>query len=167
MLQTTAYLHLGHMAPSWGILDSNEKWKLNFLAGLTNQKFVACLAILNPCGDNPVVAFRLMNAADYHFPTFGPHGTKLGHTWFQWRNEKWFSGWFDNSKKGDVSGFHLMNVADYRLPTIGPHGTKLGHSCFQWKMKSGFTGWFDNYERGDVSGHFECMRGWSRCFSPP
>ena len=51
-----------------------------------------------------------------------------------------FSGWFDNSKKGEVSvhcrwmevdpvvALHLRNAADYRLPTFGPHGTKLGHS---------------------------------------
>ena len=51
-----------------------------------------------------------------------------------------FSGWFDNSEKGEVSGqiewmgvdpvvaLHLRNAADYRLPTFGPHGTKLGHS---------------------------------------
>ena len=55
-------------------------------------------------------------------------------------NKSDFSGRFDNSKKGEVSGslsgwgvdpvvaLHLRNAADYRLPTFGPHGTKLGHS---------------------------------------
>ena len=28
----------------------------------------------------PAVALRLRNAADYRLPTFGPHGTKLGHS---------------------------------------------------------------------------------------
>jgi len=55
-------------------------------------------------------------------------------------NKSVFSGRFDNSKKGEVSGqiewmgvdpvvaFHLKYAADYRLPSFGPHGTKLGHS---------------------------------------
>jgi len=46
-----------------------------------------------------------------------------------------FSGWFDKSEKGDVSGhcewmcgdpaveLRLRNAAHYRLPTFGPHGT--------------------------------------------
>jgi len=33
-------------------------------------------------GDH-VVALHLRNAAVYRLPTFGPHGTKLGHSWFQ------------------------------------------------------------------------------------
>ena len=54
-------------------------------------------------------------------------------------NKSVFSGRFDNSKKGEVSGhvwmgvdhvvaFHLKYAADYCLPSFGPHGTKLGHS---------------------------------------
>jgi len=31
-------------------------------------------------GGDPVVALRIRNAADYRIPTFGPHGTKLGHS---------------------------------------------------------------------------------------
>ena len=31
-------------------------------------------------GGDPVVALHLRNAADYRLPTFGPHGTKLGHS---------------------------------------------------------------------------------------
>ena len=38
------------------------------------------------------------------FSTFWPHGTKLGHSWYQWIIKIDFSGWFDNSKKGEVSG---------------------------------------------------------------
>jgi len=30
-------------------------------------------------GVDPVVAVRLRNAGDYRLPTFGSHGTKLGH----------------------------------------------------------------------------------------
>ena len=29
---------------------------------------------------DPVVALHLKNAADDRLPTFGPHGTKLGHS---------------------------------------------------------------------------------------
>jgi len=29
---------------------------------------------------DPVVALHLTNAANYRLPTFGPHGTKLGHS---------------------------------------------------------------------------------------
>ena len=55
-------------------------------------------------------------------------------------NKSDFSGWFANSKKGEVSGQilsmgadpvvapRLRNAADYRIPTFKPHGTKLGHS---------------------------------------
>ena len=56
-------------------------------------------------------------------------------------NKSDISGWFDNSKKGEVSGqivwmgegdpvvaLRLRNAAEYRIPTFGPHGTKLGHS---------------------------------------
>jgi len=64
------------------------------------------------------------------------------------RNDKRFSGWFDNSEKemclgvvfacrvDPVVALHLRNAADYRLPTFGPHGTNLWHSGFQWKMKT-------------------------------
>ena len=31
-------------------------------------------------GVDRVVALRLRNAAEYRLPTFGPHGTKLGHS---------------------------------------------------------------------------------------
>ena len=50
-----------------------------FLVGLTILKKVRCLGIVGGCGADPVVALHLRNAADYHLPTFGPHGTKLGH----------------------------------------------------------------------------------------
>jgi hypothetical protein len=54
-----------------------------FLAGLTILKKVRCLGRLSGWGVDPVVALRLRNAADYRLPSFGPHGTKLGHSWFQ------------------------------------------------------------------------------------
>jgi len=47
---------------------------------------------------------KLRNATEYRLPTFKPHGTKLGHSWFQWFTKSDFSGWFDNSEKGEVSG---------------------------------------------------------------
>ena len=34
-------------------------------------------------GGDPGVALRLRNAADYRLPTFGPHGTILGHSGYQ------------------------------------------------------------------------------------
>ena len=75
-----------------------------FLAGLTILKKVRCLGRLSGWGVDPVVALRLRNAADYRLPTFGPHGTKLGHSWYQWIIKSDLSGWFDNSKKDVVSG---------------------------------------------------------------
>ena len=83
MLQTTAYLLLGHMAPNLGILDFNEEIKGVFLAGLTIQKKKMCLGILSASAVDPVVALRLRNAADYRLNTFGTHGTKLEHSGFQ------------------------------------------------------------------------------------
>ena len=113
---------------------------MSFLAGLTFLKKVRCLGILSGSGVDPVVALHLRNAADYRLPTFGPHSTKLGHSWFQWIIKVIFlaglailnkerclcrlSGWGVDP----VVALHLKNAVDYRLPTVGPHGTKLGHS---------------------------------------
>jgi len=150
-----------------------------FLAGLTILKKVRCLGIVSGCRGDPVVALRLRNAADYRLPTIGPHGTKLGNSWYQWIIKIDFSGWFDNSKNGEVLGIvsgcrgepvvalRLRNAADYRLPTFGPHGTKLGHPWFQWLTKSDFSGQFDNSEKGEVFGHCRWMWGWSRGCTPP
>ena len=55
-----------------------------------------CLGNLGGWGVDPVVAFHLRNAADYRIPTFGPYGTKLGHSV---NNKSDFSGRFDNSEK--------------------------------------------------------------------
>jgi len=38
------------------------------------------LGRLSGLGVGLVVALRLRNAAEYRLPTFGPHGTKLGHS---------------------------------------------------------------------------------------
>ena len=38
------------------------------------------LGIVGGCVADPLVALQLRNAADYRLPTFGPHGTKLGHS---------------------------------------------------------------------------------------
>jgi len=63
-----------------------------------------CLGIVSGCRGGPVVALHLRNAADDRLPTVGPHGTKLGHSWYQWLTKSDFSGWFDNSDKGEVFG---------------------------------------------------------------
>ena len=47
-----------------------------FLAGLTSLKKERGLEIVSGCGADPAVALHLRNAADYHLPTFGPHGNK-------------------------------------------------------------------------------------------
>jgi len=75
-----------------------------FLAGLTFLNKVRCLGRLSGWGVDPVVALYLRNAAEYRVPNFGPHGTKLGHSLISVNNKSDFSGWFDNSKKGEVSG---------------------------------------------------------------
>ena len=55
--------------------------KSDFLASLTILKKVMSLGIVGGCGgDDPEVALHLRNAADYRLPTFGPHGTRLGHS---------------------------------------------------------------------------------------
>jgi len=150
-----------------------------FLAGLTILKKERWLGIVVGCVADPAVALHLKNAADYRLPTFGPHGTKLGHSWYHWIIEVIFLAGLTILKKvrclGRLSGWwvdpvvalHLKNAADYRLPTFGPHGTKLGHSWFQWIIKSDFSCWFDNSEKGEVSGQIEWMGGWSRGYTPP
>jgi len=181
MLQTTAYLLSGHMAPNYGILDFTEKWKVIFLAGLTILKNRMGLGILSACGVNPAVALLLRNAADYRLPCFKPHGTKLGHSWFQWKRKSDFSCWLSYGCTGP------QNAVDYRLLIFGPHGTKrmlqtttylllgngtkLGHSWFHWKMKSDFSGWLSNSRKGnsrkgDLSANF-WMWGWSRDCTRP
>jgi len=150
-----------------------------FLAGLTILKKVRCLGWLSGWGVDPVVVLHLRNTADYRLPTFRPHGTKLGHSWYQWIIKSDLSGWFDNFEKGEVSvqiewcggdpmvSLRLRNAADYRLPTFGAHGTKLGHSWYQWIVKSDWSGWFDNSKKGEVSVQIECLGGWSRGCTPP
>jgi len=82
-LQTTAYLLLDHMAPNYGFLDVSDSQKVIFLASLTILNKERYLGRLSGWGVDPVVALHLKNAADYRLPTFGPHDTKLGHSWFQ------------------------------------------------------------------------------------
>jgi len=120
-----------------------------------------------------------MNAADYRLPTFGPHGTKLGHSWYQWIIKVISLAGLTILKKvrclGRLSGWgadpvvalNLKNAADYRLPSFGPHGTKLGHSWYKWIIKSDLSGWFDNSKKGEVSGQIEWMGGWSRGCTQP
>ena len=60
-----------------------NKEKVIFLAGLTILKKGDVFGHCRWMGVDPVVAIRLRNAADYRLATFGPHGTKLGYSWFQ------------------------------------------------------------------------------------
>jgi len=123
------------------------------------------MGILSGCGGDPAIALRLRNAADYRLPTSGPHGTKLGHSWFDWKLKIVFSGWFDISKKGDVSGqCEWMWVWSsgctppqecWRLPPTYFWTTWNQTRAF---LISLFPGWIDNLEKGDVSGHFERLR---------
>jgi len=147
------------MGPNLGILLFSTLQKVIFLAGLTNLKKERCLDILSGWGVDPVVALHLRNAADYRLPTVGPHGTKLGHSWYQWIIQVIFLAGLTILKKvrclGRLSGWgvdpvvalYLRNAAEYRVPTFGPHGTKLGHSWFQWLTKSDISGWFDNSKK--------------------
>jgi len=163
---------LGHSWYQWII-------KVIFLAGLTILKKVRCLGILSWCRGDPAVALRLSNAAEYRIPTFGPHGTKLGHSWYQWIIKAIFLAGLTILKKerclsrlselgvDPVVVLHLRNAAGYGLPTFGPHGTKLGHSLFQWLTKSDFSGWLDNSKKVEVTGQIEWIGGWSRGCTPP
>ena len=151
-----------------------------FLAGLTILKKKRCLSRLSGWGVDPVVALHLRNAADYRLPTFGPHGTKLGHSWFQWLTKSDFSGWFDNSENGEVSG-HCRWMGGWSRGCTPPkeccrlpptyfwttwHQTRA-HSWFQWLRKRDFSGWSDNSKKEEVSWHCRWMWGWSRGCTPP
>jgi hypothetical protein len=138
-----------------------------------------CLSRLSGWGVDPVVALHLRNAADYRLPTFGPHGTKLRHSWYQWIIKSDFSGWFDNSKKGEVS-VQIEWIGGWssgctppqehcRVPPTYFWTTWHQTRAFSIKVnkKSYFFGWFDNSEKGEVSGHCRWMWGWSRGCTPP
>jgi len=149
------------------------------LAVLTILKKKRCLGILSGWGVDPAVALRLRNAADYRIPTFRPHGTKLGHSLYQWIIKSDFSGWFDNAEKGEVFG-QCEWVYGWSRGCTPPKECcripptyfwtprhQIGHSLYQWIIKSDFSGWFDNSKKGEVSGHIEWMGGWSRGCTPP
>jgi len=153
--------------------------KLIFLAGLTILKKVRCLGIVGGWGVDPVVADHLRNAADYRLPTFGPHGTKLGHSWYQWIIKSDISGWFDFSIKEEVSGqIEWMGGWSHgwtppmeccRLPPTYLLTTWHQTRAFLIAVnkKSDFSGWFDNSKKGEVSQQIEWMRGWSCGCTPP
>ena len=54
--------------------------KSDFSGWFDNSIKERCLGRLSGWGVDPVVALHLRNAADYRLPSFGPHGTKLGHS---------------------------------------------------------------------------------------
>ena len=91
-----------HQTRAFLISVNNKNWCFWLVLQILNME--RYLGRLSGWGVDPVVALHLRNAADYRLPTFGPHGTKLGHSWFHWIIEVIFFGWFDNSKKGEVSG---------------------------------------------------------------
>ena len=84
-----------------------------FLAGLTILKKERCLGIVGGCEADPTVALRLRNDADYRLPTFGPHGTKLGYSWYQWNTKVIFLAGL-TILKGEVSGKIEWMVGWYR-----------------------------------------------------
>jgi hypothetical protein len=153
--------------------------KSDFLDGLKILKKETCLGIVNACGFDPAVTLHLRNTTDYPLPTFGPHGTKLGHSWLQWIMKSDFSGWFDNSRKGEVSRqIELMGGWSRgcpptkeccRLPPISFWTTWHQTRAFSIavKNKNLINGLLDNSEKEDVSGHCERLQGWSRGYTPP
>jgi len=147
--------------------------KSDFLAGLTILKKKTCLGIVSACRVDPVVLLHLRNTADHRLPTFGPHGTKLGHSWLKWIMKSDFLAGLTNLKKemclrilnacrvDPVVSLHFRNTADYRLPNFWSHGTKLGHSWFQWKMKTGFLAGLTILKKE------MCLGSWSACKVDP
>jgi hypothetical protein len=139
-----------------------------------------CLDNVSGCGGDPEVALRLRNAADYRLPTFGSHGTKLGHSWFQWLKKSVFSGWVDNSEKGIMFG-HCRWMLGWSCHCTPPQERCRLSPTYFWttwhqtrailisvkNKKCFFSGWFDNSEKEDVFEHFECLRGWSCGCTPP
>jgi len=76
--------------------------KSDFSGRFDNSKMMRFLGRLSGWKVDPVVALHLRNAAGYRLPTFGPTGTKLGPSRYQCIIKSDFSGWFDNSEKGEV-----------------------------------------------------------------
>jgi len=135
------------------------RWRWGWSRGCTRY-----LGRLSGWGVDPVVALHLRNVAHYRLPTFGPHGTKLGHSRFQWLIKSDFSGWFDNSKKGEVSGQIEWTWGWSRGCTPPQECCRL-QPTYIWATwhqtraflisvnnKIDFSDWFDNSEKGEVSG---------------
>jgi hypothetical protein len=80
------------------------KQKVMWYSGLTILKLEMCLGIVSACRVDPVVSLRLKNIADYHNSQFWVIGHQTRAFLISMKNEKRFSGWFDNAEKGDVSG---------------------------------------------------------------
>jgi len=142
-----------------------------FLAGLTILKKKRCLGVVSGWGVDPVVALHLWNAADYRLPTFGPHGIRLGHSWYQWLTKSDFSGWFDNSKKGEVSG-QIEWIGGWSRGCTSPmECCRLPPTNFwtTWHQTRAFVIWvnnksdlssrFENSKKGEVSGQIEWIGG--------
>jgi len=138
-----------------------------------------CLGILNACGVDPTVTLHLRNTSDYRLPNFGPHGTKLGHSWFHWKTKSDLSGLFDNSEKGEVSG-QLEHLRGWSRGCTPPQECwRLTHTYFwtTWHQTMAFLISVKNkkwcgrlmwqFWKGDVSGNFVRLRGWSRGCTPP
>jgi len=50
------------------------------MACWTILKKKTCLGSWSTSGGDPAVTLHLRTTANYRLPTFGPHGTKLGHS---------------------------------------------------------------------------------------
>jgi len=181
-LPPTYFWTTWHQARAFLISVNNKKWFFwlvwQFSKGEVSGK-VRCLGRLSGWGVDPVVALPLRNAADYRLPTFGPHRTKHGHACYHWIIKSDFSGWMDNSKKGEVSG-QIEWMGGWsrggappkeccRLPPTYFRTTWHQTRAFLISVnnKSDFSGWFDNSKKGEVSGKIEWIGGWSRGCTPP
>jgi len=105
-----------------------------FLAGLTILKKERCLRILSGCGGDFMVALGLRNPAEYRLPSFGPHGTKLGHFWFDSIIKSDLSGWFDDFEKGEVFG-HFERLMGWS------HGCTQPQECCRLPPTSFWATW--------------------------
>jgi len=146
---------------------------------LTILKKKTCLGSWSTCGGDPAVPLHLRNTTDYRLPTFGPHGTKLGHSWLQWIKKSDFLSGLTILKKerrlgswstcgGDPAcTLQPRNTAEYRLSNFTTTWHQTRAFLIAVNIEKWCNGWFDNTEKGDVSGQLERLRGWScGCTSP-
>ena len=81
-LPPTYFWTTWHQTRAFLIAVNNKKW---FSGLFDNSEKEDMSGQLERCGVDLVVALHLRNTADFRLPTFPPHGTKLGHSWLQWK----------------------------------------------------------------------------------